>query len=54
MEAIKAGGIDFMLKPFSREDIFGPIEKVERLSNFFQKNALPDWNALISKIGIDE
>jgi hypothetical protein len=54
MEAIKADGIDYILKPFSRGDFFGLIEKVERLSNFFQKNALPYWNALINKIGIDE
>jgi len=54
MEAIKADSIDYILKPFSREDFFGLIEKVERLSNCFQKNALPYWNVLINKIEIDE
>jgi DNA-binding LytR/AlgR family response regulator len=55
MEAIKANGIDYVLKPFSREDILGAIEKVENFKNFFQQqNILPDWNALINKIGIDE
>src|ERR1700748_3983163 len=50
MEAIKANGIDYVLKPFSREDILGAIEKVESFKNFFQQNSLPDWNALINKI----
>jgi len=54
MEAIKANGIDYVLKPFSRQDIQAALEKVEGFKNFFQQEAVPDWNALMSKIGVDD
>jgi two-component system response regulator LytT len=54
MEAIKANGIDYVLKPFSRQDILAALEKVEGFKNFFQQAPVPDWNALMSKIGVDD
>jgi DNA-binding LytR/AlgR family response regulator len=54
MDAIKANGIDYVLKPFSRQDIQTALEKVESFKNFFQQEAVPDWNALMSKIGVDD
>ncbi|AYB33134.1 LytR/AlgR family response regulator transcription factor [Chryseolinea soli] len=54
MEAIKANGIDYVLKPFSRQDILNALEKVEGFKNFFQQESVPDWNALMSKIGVDD
>jgi DNA-binding LytR/AlgR family response regulator len=54
MEAIKVNGIDYVLKPFSRQDIETALTKVESFKNFFQQETVPDWNALMSKIGVDE
>ena len=54
MEAIKVNGIDYVLKPFSKQDIQTALEKVESFKNFFQQEAVPDWNALMSKIGVDD
>jgi DNA-binding LytR/AlgR family response regulator len=54
MDAIKVNGIDYLVKPFSREDILSALEKVENFKNFFQQNSQPDWNALISRVGADE
>jgi len=54
MEAIKANGIDYVLKPFSRQDIQTALEKVESFKNFFQQASVPDWGALMSKIGVDD
>jgi DNA-binding LytR/AlgR family response regulator len=54
MDAIKANGIDYLLKPFSQEDLQNAFEKVEQFQNFFQQNKLPDMNELLKRIGPDE
>lgn len=54
MDAIKANGIDYLLKPFSREDLLAAFEKVESFKNFFQQNPLPDLGRILEKIGSDE
>jgi two-component system response regulator LytT len=54
MEAIKANGVDYLLKPFSQDDLQAAFEKVESFKNFFQQNARPDLDALLSKLGQDE
>jgi two-component system response regulator LytT len=54
MDAIKANGIDYLLKPFSQEDLQKAVEKVEQFQNFFQQNKLPDMNELLKRIGPDE
>lgn len=54
MEAIKANGIDYLLKPFSKEDLQDAFEKVENFKNFFQQNKQPDLDGLLKKIGLDE
>ncbi|MBO9633977.1 MAG: response regulator transcription factor [Chitinophagaceae bacterium] len=54
MDAIKANGIDYILKPFSREDLEKAIEKVEAFGNFFQRDKNIDLEALFSKLGKDE
>jgi DNA-binding LytR/AlgR family response regulator len=50
MEAFKVNGIDYVLKPFSKEDIIAAFKKVDELKNFFQQNALPELGDLLTKI----
>jgi DNA-binding LytR/AlgR family response regulator len=54
MEAIKANGIDYLLKPFSKEDLQAALEKVDNFKNFFQQNTQPDLDVLLKKVGLDE
>jgi two-component system response regulator LytT len=54
IEAFKSNGIDYVLKPFSKENIEQAINKATELENFFQRNktSLPDFEQLLSKVGI--
>jgi two-component system response regulator LytT len=54
MDAIKANGIDYLLKPFSKEELYDALEKVENFKNFFQQNTQPDLDGLLKRIGMDE
>ncbi|WP_264537387.1 LytR/AlgR family response regulator transcription factor [Flavobacterium sp. N1736] len=53
IEAFKSNGIDYVLKPFSRESIAQAIKKAGELKNFFQrnKNAMPDFDYLLTRTG---
>ncbi len=53
IEAFKSKGIDYVLKPFSRESISQAIRKVGELKNFFQrnKNMMPDFEYLLTRTG---
>lgn len=53
IEAFKANGIDYVLKPFSRESIAQSIKKAGELKNFFQRNkkAMPDFDYLLTRTG---
>lgn len=50
LDAFKSKGVDYILKPFSREDIAEALRKVDELKQFFQKNELPELEALLQKI----
>lgn len=54
LEAFKANGVDYVLKPFSRESLTAALDKVVHLKNFFQThdNALPDLEVLLNKIEV--
>lgn len=54
MDAIKANGIDYLLKPFSEDDLRHTFEKVENFKNFFQQNTQPDLDTLLKKVGLDD
>lgn len=51
IEAFKSNGIDYVLKPFSRESISQAITKADELKNFFQRNKkkLPDFELLMAQ-----
>lgn len=53
IEAFKSNGIDYILKPFSREDVANAILKTAGLRNFFQRNKkhLPDFDLLLTRHG---
>lgn len=50
LEAFKSNGVDYVLKPFSKQDIQDAFDKVDKLENFFQQKAMPDWGDLLSKL----
>jgi two-component system, LytTR family, response regulator LytT len=54
MDAIKSNGIDYILKPFSKEELEKAITKVEGFSNFFQREKTADLTALFNKLGREE
>lgn len=50
LEAFKRNGVDYVLKPFSKESISEAFRKVDELKNFFQQKAMPDLGDLLSKL----
>ncbi len=52
LDAFKANGIDYVLKPFTRETISAAFDKVQQLSSFFQtrQNPANDLEALLSRV----
>lgn len=50
LEAFKANGVDYVLKPFSKEDIAGSFKKVDELKNFFQQKQIPDLAEMLINI----
>ncbi|MBC9929215.1 LytR/AlgR family response regulator transcription factor [Chitinophaga qingshengii] len=54
LEAIKANGVDYLLKPFSEDDLRAAFEKVEGFRNFFQQHTGNGLEDLIRKISVDE
>lgn len=50
IEAFKSNGIDYVLKPFSRESITQAITKAAELKSFFQRNkAQPNFEQIINR-----
>ncbi|NSL88273.1 response regulator transcription factor [Chitinophaga sp. Mgbs1] len=54
LEAIKANGVDYLLKPFSEDDLKNAFERVESFKNFFQQHTGNGLQDVIRKISADE
>lgn len=52
LEAFKRNGVDYVLKPFSKDDIQSAFEKVDGLQNFFQQKVVPDISNLLAKLSL--
>ena len=54
MDAFKTNGIDYILKPFSKESIAEAMEKADQLKNFFQTNSngIEGFENMLQKIGV--
>jgi len=50
LEAFKANGVDYILKPFSKEGVSDALNKVDDLRNFFQQKTLPNLENLLAKL----
>lgn len=50
LEAFKRNGVDYVLKPFSREDIVNSFKKVDELKNFFQQKSIPDLTEILTRM----
>jgi DNA-binding LytR/AlgR family response regulator len=51
LEAFKSNGVDYVLKPFSKEDIQHAFRKVDELRNFFQQKTTTNLEDLLSRLG---
>lgn len=51
LEAFKSNGVDYVLKPFSKEDIQNAFKKVDELRNFFQQKTTSNIEDLLSRLG---
>ncbi|MCF0074720.1 LytTR family DNA-binding domain-containing protein [Dyadobacter sp. CY261] len=52
IEAFKANGIDYLLKPFKQEDIEGALTKLSQLKSYFsnEKPLVPELETLLRKL----
>jgi two-component system response regulator LytT len=50
LEAFKNNGVDYVLKPFSKDDIRESLIKVDELKNFFQQKSMPNLDELLLKL----
>ena len=50
LDAFKSNGVDYILKPFSKEDIKEALKKVDELKNFFQQKTSSDLDVLLSRL----
>lgn len=50
LDAIKANGVDYILKPFAEDDLRTAFERVDNLKNFFQQHSTTGLDDLLQKI----
>jgi len=54
LEAFKSNGIDYVVKPISKDNIIAAFKKVDELKNFFQQSLVPNIGDLLTKLGSPE
>ncbi|RFZ90248.1 DNA-binding response regulator [Mucilaginibacter conchicola] len=54
LDAFKSNGVDYVLKPFSKDDIQNALTKVDELKNFFQQKGVPDLGELLGRFSVPE
>ncbi|HMG08530.1 MAG TPA: LytTR family DNA-binding domain-containing protein [Mucilaginibacter sp.] len=54
LEAFKSNGIDYVVKPISKENIVTAFKKVDELKNFFQQSLTPNIGDLLARLGNPE
>ena len=54
LEAIRANGVDYVLKPYSSDDLQAALQRVDDLRNFFQQATTPQLEHVLKKIGLPE
>jgi two-component system, LytTR family, response regulator LytT len=54
LDAIKANGVDYVLKPYSAEDLQKALQRVDDLRNFFQQTTSTGVEDVLKKIGLQE
>ncbi|MBO9699927.1 MAG: response regulator transcription factor [Sporocytophaga sp.] len=50
LQAFNSNGVDYIVKPASKEDISEALRKVDELKNFFQQKSTPDLEAILSRL----
>jgi DNA-binding LytR/AlgR family response regulator len=54
LEAIKANGVDYILKPYSTDDLQAALQRVDDLRNFFQQSNTTVLDNVLKKISQPE
>jgi DNA-binding LytR/AlgR family response regulator len=54
LDAIKANGVDYILKPYSIEDLQTALQRVDDLRNFFQQSTTTVLDEVLKKINLPE
>lgn len=54
MDAIKSNGIDYIVKPFSEDELQDAFEKVDNFKNFFQQNVQSGLDELLKAVELAE
>ncbi len=50
LEAFRSNGVDYLLKPVTKDHVKDALKKVEDLKNFFQRKNATDFESLLSRI----
>lgn len=54
LEAIKANGVDYLLKPFAEADLETAFGRIDNFKNFFQQHTGTNLQELIRRMNVDD